>query len=484
MESTEPSPQTEEEQQPQSFRIVLLVALLTVLVGLASVYPIHIPISYYESDFLDYCVGIEALDDIKLKAPSKRSNLAALMPYWMSKPLGIINGLAVSSILCTLAIIAIALRWVQELRPGTMSLWSTAVIALAMGPLMSLVKIINFYPQVVLATFVGSWWVYRALRRTTFGNVFWAGCSVPLVFMIDVRGLVWGVWFALLLLPVTALGVKRLGVKVLPALLAPLWVGWQIGRWSYHRLHSPLSRQLDTRPLYNKIDPNNPLYQPPHEQPDGFLWGRSSLQDFTEEISFLIDQAVLATPPEFYQFSAVSSSVQWYWSVLGSILIASILWLAFQRRKKSLLAVVVLLPFFFTFWKLPDVVEPHIRFYAQCLPGFLVVISVAIRDVLLRVPRWGQATALASILAASMLFVPYWGVSRVMLNAHVEMAIPEAEEINTQNELIRGYEVHLYVSPSTKQEKMLERNWLTICNNRIADDGVIVPFYQRLKSAQ
>ena len=156
--------------------------------------------------------------------------------------------------------------------------------------------------------------------------------------------------------------------------------------------------------------------------------------------------------------------------------------LARRRHKEAGRAALIALPFFFAFWKLPDVVEPHIRFYAQCLPGLLLIIAVAFGDALQRLPRWGQGASLLGMVAISMLVVPHWGVSRVMLNAHVEMALPEAIEIHEQNGLIRGYEVHLYVSPTTKQERMLERNWLTICNNRLAEDGVLVPFYQRLKA--
>lgn len=471
-----------EETGAQTIWMLLGATILVGLVGFLSVYPIHLPISYYDSDFLDYCIGIEALDDIKLRTPSKRSNLAAMLPYLASKMLGVINGLAFSSILCTLLLIAISLRWTQELRSGPLTLWTTAIITVAMGPVMSLLRIINFYPQVVLATFLGAWWVDRALRKPTIINLFLAGCSVPLVMMIDVRGLIWGLWFALLLIGICGLGLWKRRWWTLPAIGLPLWLGWPLGRWAYHRLHSPLSRQLDIRPLYNKVDPGNPLYQPPHSQPDGFLWGRSTFGDLWEELVFLVEQAQLPTPQAFYQFSSVSSSVQSYWTVCFVLLLLSLGWLGWRRNKNSLQAALVLVPFFVSFWKLPDVVEPHIRFYAQCLPGLLVVIAVATSDVLEHFRRRVQAGILVGVLAVSILAVPYWGVSRVMLNAHVEMALPEAKEINQLNGLIRGYEVHLYVSPITKQESLLQANWIQICNERLAQDGVIVPFYQPMRS--
>ena len=78
MELTTPR-YSDDHPDPQSFGKVILATVVVVALGIATVYPVHLPISYYESDFLDYCVGIEALDDIKLKAPSKRSNLAALL---------------------------------------------------------------------------------------------------------------------------------------------------------------------------------------------------------------------------------------------------------------------------------------------------------------------------------------------------------------------------------------------------------------------
>ena len=98
-----------EDNQRTWFSGIAFVGIL--MLGFLLVYPVHIPISYFETDFIDYCVGIEALDHLRLKTPYKRSGVAAWLPYIFSKPLGIVNGLAVTSIVCYAIISGIALRW-------------------------------------------------------------------------------------------------------------------------------------------------------------------------------------------------------------------------------------------------------------------------------------------------------------------------------------------------------------------------------------
>jgi hypothetical protein len=232
--------------------------------------------------------------------------------------------------------------------------------------------------------------------------------------------------------------------------------------------------------LYNKIEPENPLYAPPYEYPEGFLWGRSSVQDFWDELLFLIEQALMSTPQGFYEFSKVSDGVYRYWFFWVSALACSFLWFGWRKRPGSGISALALLPFLYSLWKLPDVVEPHIRFYAQCMPALLVLISIALTDVCKRYTHRVWAPILGVLVLVSLYAVPKWGVSRVILNAHVEMSIPEAKEIYKKNNLIRGYEVHLYVSPITKQEAFLQSTWFEYCNTRLKKDNVVVPFYQRL----
>ena len=114
------------------------------------------------------------------------------------------------------------------------------------------------------------------------------------------------------------------------------------------------------------------------------------------------------------------------------------------------------------------------------MPALLVLISAGCTQFLKRYKPYWTAVFLCVGMGAFSYWVPKWGVSRVILNAHVEMSIPKAKEVYSKNGLIRGYEVHLYVSPLTKKEAFLQSTWFDYCNNRLKKDNVIVPFYQPL----
>ena len=188
----------------------------------------------------------------------------------------------------------------------------------------------------------------------------------------------------------------------------------------------------------------------------------------------------MAAPDAFYSFHAVSSSVQVYWYFWLAVTVVSVFWIVHTSGRRILSTVLPLVPFLFTYWKLPDVVEPHIRFYAQTMPAIVVLLGIALLELRRRLSSKVVTSVGIVFLIFSVMWVPGWGVSRVILNAHVKMAIPESEVVFEENKLHSGYEVHIYTSPMTQQERFLESSWFDYCNTRLAKDGVMVPFYQSL----
>ena len=457
------------------YAIVFTVVML--VMGFLFVYPVHLPISYFDTDFIDYCVGIESLDHKRLKTPYKRSAIAALLPYGLARPFGVINGMGLASIACCLGTFGICVRWLMDLCPKVNVYWVATLVFCSMGPMLSLSRMFNFYPEITVAFFFGAYTTFRLIRQTTVVNALLASAGVVLAFCIDVRGLVWGIPY----------GVLSVGVllwsrawKETFLWVSVLFMGWPIGRFAYHTLHSPLSRQLDVRPLYYKLDPSVLEYAPPYDYPTGFLWGRSSFMDLVSEINFLIEQAFIPTPAAFYSFHAVSESIQSYWWCWMTLTVVSLVWIVRTQGWGTVFCLTPLSPFLFTFWKLPDVVEPHIRFYAQSMPALVIVIAFALLTVAEQTSvRWSIIMA-STLFGVSVVFVPGWAVSRVILNAHVKMSIPEAEDVFAENDLGVGYEVHIYTSPITKHEQFLQSSWFEYCNTRLAKDNVMVPFYQRL----
>ena len=465
-----------EDNQRTWFPGVAFVGIL--MLGFLLVYPVHIPISYFETDFIDYCVGIEALDHLRLKTPYKRSGVAAWLPYIFSKPLGIVNGLAVTSIVCYAIISGIALRWVQRIHSTERVFWIVGVLILCSGPLLSLSRMLNFYPVIVLVLFWGAYQLYRLFDEPTVASTVLATVSAVGAFVIDVRGLFWGLWYVACIVGVLIL-MKRWKLLIVHSVV--LASGWPLGRLAYHNLHSPLSRQMDVRPLYHVVDKTNPLYAKPYDYPEGFLWGRSSFGDLWEELVFVWHQTRLPVPEGFYKFSVVSSDVQLYWWALCLLLLSVGVYGVVKKRNAWWKSVVPMVPFLLTFWKLPDVVEPHIRFYAQVMPIFVVLLALPLVEVFKDQSNRKVAVFSVLMIAVCSVAVPKWGVSRVILQAHLKMSLPEAEQVFDENDIGMGYEVHLYTSPMTQQERFLESSWFEYCNTRLKEDTVLVPFYQRIK---
>ena len=116
------------------------------------------------------------------------------------------------------------------------------------------------------------------------------------------------------------------------------------------------------------------------------------------------------------------------------------------------------------------------------MPIFIVLLALPLGEV------WKEQSnrkfcifAILCIVVCSVA-VPKWGVSRVILQAHLKMSLPEAEQIFADNDIGMGYEVHLYTSPMTQQERFfLESSWFDYCNDRLKEDHVLVPFYQRIE---
>jgi len=89
------------------FHPIFFAFAITLLI-FATVFPLHIGLSSYDTDFLDYCTSIVSFSEYGLQHPFKRSLLAGIVPYILSIPFGVINGIALSSIL-SFFVIALAM---------------------------------------------------------------------------------------------------------------------------------------------------------------------------------------------------------------------------------------------------------------------------------------------------------------------------------------------------------------------------------------
>lgn len=463
---------------PSKPYIVLFSVVLPILLGFFFVYPVHIPLSYFESDFLDYCIGIEEWDHIQLRTPYRRSALSSVLPYLLSIPFGVINGIAISSIISTIGIFLLMQYWVWEHSKEKSSFGVVATIFLTMGPILSLFRMVNFYPEICFTLLLGAYASYKLLNSPSYISTICGAIATVLVFCIDVRGMIWGIPY--LLWAVASLAWRKHG-KYLAVYMTLIILGWYTGSFSYNKFHASLSQQMDLRPLFRTLDPTNPLYQPPYTHPHGFIWGRSSFSDLWEELQFLYTQNQLPVPDAFHHFSTVSNSVEWFWLLCCVFTLTSMAWWIYKEKRIYWQIILPLSPFLYVFWKLPSVVEPHIRFYAQVLPAVVILLSMQITPYIAKLSIRQRWFCSIIVILFSILCTPQWKVARVMLQAHVEMSIPKAKEIYQHNGIDVGSEVHLYAYPLTTEQKFLESTWFGYCNTRLTTDGVIAPFYQILQ---
>ncbi|MEC7988134.1 MAG: hypothetical protein VX278_23410, partial [Myxococcota bacterium] len=243
----------------------------------------------------------------------------------------------------------------------------------------------------------------------------------------------------------------------------------------------PLVRQIDVRPLFAKVDPSNPLYEAPHTHPPDFIWGFGSISDFWATLLFLWRQSRLPPPENYDQAFSTYEQTYYYW--LFWILLAFVgggilLW----KRKKTLLwTMLPTVPFLLSFWKVPSMVEPHIRFFSQGFSGVVILIALGIyiaEENLSWINRKLIFTLSGFLVALSLLIPIEWPVSRVIVNTHLASALPE------HNDSIRalpnqyGRQIHLFVLPLTDRERRLSRRWGMYCERRLKKDGVPLPFFE------
>lgn len=374
----------------RSFGIGLVVSFI---LGVSSIwnYGWYTEVPFFETDLSEYCVAIEIMSDDWLNGdmPPKRSRLAALLPWWLSKYWSMLDALALSSIVCTVGTFLCIYIWSWALFGVGPALMSTLALSM-MAPMVLMSRFLTFYPPIVLATvFAGMvlslWWKFRNGVTALI-----CGVGIGLCLCIDVRGVVWAVpfWTGAMALLILGEGyLKRMGHFV--ALNLPVWGSWFLGWWAYTANSASLEKQMDVRPLYVGFDEDNPLFQPPWHIDSHFVWGWFEVQEIPDTINFIVSQRSYDIPADFLAWQQTGSSDNIYVAFWNSILLFSIVvssiaiwrnvreesrWKAFES---VLLLVCTVSPFILLFDSLTEMVEQHIRFYLHGLPGIAILMGGA-----------------------------------------------------------------------------------------------------------
>jgi hypothetical protein len=193
---------------------------------------------YLQSDFAHYC---EAADSVRqgFDGPrtQRRSWLAAQLPGLLSSQVGIVDGLGVTALLATVAMVGAISLWARVLA-GRVAGVAAAISVACFTPLVVLSRHLTFYPQMTAAIALCGFSTALVLQRRDMRSLV-LGTAIPcLASLLHIQSLFFvvpalGVSFLAALFPFNPwTTIKRMGVFL--GLVSVAWIG---GQYAYPNVH-------------------------------------------------------------------------------------------------------------------------------------------------------------------------------------------------------------------------------------------------------
>lgn len=464
------------------------IFFLSIVLSLCSVlwvYPYHFALPYFETDFVDYCVGVEMWNDWSRYFPPKRSRLVSLVAgvYHTWFGMGILESLFWASVTSVVGVAWGILFWLRSVSGVTG--WIALGVLSAFSPWFGMGRMLTFYPEIVLCLVWGGALVAQYLYQKDISSTkrylysVGAGVGVALAMLCDARGLIWGTMYMVVVYAMVfwrykdSLQKKGHGWTLYMEgifVTLPIVCSWFLGQWVYHPHSSSLMRQLDMRPLQYALEMQG-APAPPYTLPTEFMWGYGSISSAWANVQFILSQQSLSLPNTTMQYS-----LYWWTILIGCILSIAIVMV--WKRQHSLL-LLPLLPFFVAFINIGSSVEEHVRFYMQCIPIFVIAPSVALTMTLEK--KWKEWKIFYKIsLVAVMLmfplwivtftaprFSPHWSIEREISNKMLQQTFPDHPILRGLNKRF-GNTVHIQTLPITEMEKQIAHDWDHVCTEALS----------------
>jgi len=344
---------------------------------------------YTVTDLHEYCGTIEAMSRRDgLGVSPQRSKLAAALPALLAPRLGILGGLAAGSLVALGLTGAGLYLWGRALQ-GRVAGVLAVVCAAALSPVVIMARDLRFYPAMTAAFVLGAAGCALALRHRTSSALLFAGIGAGLCFLVDLRGLIWGLSFTALAGIAVVWGPpRRLPLRLL-ALALPLSLSWYAGRWAYEDTARPLERQVNVAKRLEDagLEVDWALSDLPEST---YVWGRTPVTGIPGTLHNLWLQAE-RVPSELYDqkghwFRMEAFVRPWSRPGLLCLFLGLVGCARGPERLRRLLGFATLVPFAASMRSALQLDNIHSHYLALTAPGLAVVLGVGLGSAIWLLP--------------------------------------------------------------------------------------------------
>lgn len=337
---------------------------------------------YTSSDFSNYCASLAAWQSGVPHAELgdagwhlTRSLASGWLPAVLAVKLGALRALAVTAGVGSALTLAGLYVWGRAIHSPVAGALAMSLAA-ALPSFVVLTHSVNFYPMLVAGLVWSAALAAVALRWPTTRGILFGSLGAGLAFLVDCRGLIWGLTASVLVAAAAMQGRSWHRVAVHWGLLVlVLVVSFEVGPWAYPPGSHPLESDVDARRLWWDLGYRDAQYAPPWVQERPYVWGRTPVTDIPGTLRFLWDQRTIAAPegpPDVVvalpQAALLPARLApWVNLSVGGLVVSALVLLP---RPKRLLVLGGLAPFFASLLGARDTVEAHPRFV---ITGTIVV---------------------------------------------------------------------------------------------------------------
>ncbi len=447
---------------------VVTILVVCFCVGVFPLWNHIFALSYFETDFIDYCVTLESFS-LEHDPGFRRSRFGMIVVYLLSLVTDVLGAFTWNALICTFFLLVVFYQWILSIeKQKEQAAIITGLLFLSLPPIIALGRNLTYYPTTVLAFAFSAFALMKLLHKPNRNHFLLVGIAISLSLLVDPRGFFFGGYCLYVSLVVLVLHVSWYNTI---SMFLPLFLSWFVGWWAYCPDTYSFANQVFTPDLFRVVDTTSIQYHVGILEDRGFVWGYGSIENFIQEISLLLDQAFLAPPESFEttfphrrEYSIFYSF--WFYIFVGTFTLAV--------YQKAWFHLIPLVPFFVVFLQQNSVLEPHIRFFSQSMVAFFILLPLTIKKF--SFPK--KRGILILLLFSSHYCNPKWSLERSSVNNLLSQSLKKEAKDLIQMRSGTGFGVHLKAKEILGQrESRLRKGWKQRCISILETNDSIVPFY-------